>query len=102
MRVGSSFSRLNANTPAVNGKLPGTFSFNCQRRISPSSSKPGSTTFRTFVPESVAGVCGLRLRPHVEELPRPSVELGVAICREQFEVGPVTFARGREHPPRFT
>ncbi len=26
MRVGSSFSRLNGNTPAVNGKLPGRFS----------------------------------------------------------------------------
>ena len=38
IRVGSSFSRLNANTPAVNGKLPGTFSCSCQRRISPSSS----------------------------------------------------------------
>ena len=46
IRVGSSFSRLNANTPAVNGKLPGTFSFNCQRRISPSSSNFGSATLR--------------------------------------------------------
>jgi hypothetical protein len=44
---------LKANTfPAANGKLPGTFSVNCQRRISPSSSYFGSATLGTCVPES--------------------------------------------------
>ena len=38
MRVGSSFSRLNAKTPAVNGNSPGTFSRMRQRSSSPSSS----------------------------------------------------------------
>ena len=52
MRVGSSPSRLNAKTPAVYGNEPGTFSFIRKRRISPSSSKRGSDTLRTLVPES--------------------------------------------------
>ncbi len=60
IRVGSSFSRLNANTPAVNGKLPGTFSFSCQRRISPSSSYRGSATLRTLVPDSDVDVSAVR------------------------------------------
>ena len=38
MRVGSSFSRLNANTPAVYGKLPGTFSSSSHFSSSPWSS----------------------------------------------------------------
>ena len=50
-RVGSSFSRLNANTPAVNGKLPGRFP-SAARRISPSSRKRGSTTLRIFGPRT--------------------------------------------------
>ncbi len=61
MRVGSSFSRLNANTPAVNGKLPGTFSCSCQRRISPSSSYFGSATLRTLVPDSDVVVSAVRI-----------------------------------------
>src|SRR5204862_4541486 len=52
MRVGSSFSRLNGNTPAVNGNAPGRFSRQRQRRISPASSNFGSATFGTLVPES--------------------------------------------------
>ena len=36
----------------MNGKLPGTFSSSCHRRISPSSSNLGSATFGTFVPDS--------------------------------------------------
>src|SRR5882762_5080290 len=51
MRVGSSFSRLKENTPAVNGKAPGRFSRMRHFRISPWSSKPGSATFGTLVPE---------------------------------------------------
>ncbi len=61
IRVGSSFSRLNANTPAVNGKLPGTFSLSCQRRISPSSSNDGSATLRIFVPDSDVDVSAVRI-----------------------------------------
>ena len=38
MRVGSSFSRLNANTPAVYGKVPGTFSSSSHFSSSPWSS----------------------------------------------------------------
>ena len=61
IRVGSSFSRLNANTPPVNGKLPGTFSRSCQRRISPSSSYRGSATLRTLVPDSDVVVSAVRI-----------------------------------------
>src|SRR5450631_4548847 len=61
MRVGSSFSRLKANTPAVNGKLPGTFSVSCQRRISPSSSYFGSATLGTCVPERETVVSAERI-----------------------------------------
>ncbi len=52
MRVGSSFSRLNANTPAVNGNEPGTFSSISHLSCSPWSSYRGSTTLRIGVPES--------------------------------------------------
>src|SRR6185503_11554674 len=52
MRVGSSFSRLNGNTPTVNGNAPNRFSRHRQRRISPASSNFGSATFGTLVPES--------------------------------------------------
>src|ERR1700686_4808216 len=48
IRVGSSFSRLNANSPAVEGKLPGTFSVSCQRRISLETSYLGSATLGTW------------------------------------------------------
>ena len=61
IRVGSSFSRLNANTPPVNGKLPGTFSSSCQRRISPSSSKRGSATLGIFVPDNDVVVSAVRI-----------------------------------------
>src|ERR1700726_1447891 len=61
IRVGSSFSRLNANTPAVKGKLPGTFSVSCQRRISPSSSYLGSATLGTWVPERETVVSAERI-----------------------------------------
>ncbi len=60
MRVGSSFSRLNGNTPAVNGNSPGRFSRMRQRRSSPWSSYFGSATFGTWVPES--DVCVSRVR----------------------------------------
>ena len=61
MRVGSSFSRLNGNTPAVNGNAPGTFSRSSQRRISPWSSKRGSATFGILVPESEVVVSRVRI-----------------------------------------
>ena len=61
IRVGSSFSRLNANTPAVNGKLPGTFSSSCQRRISAASSNFGSATLGTCVPDSDVVVSAVRI-----------------------------------------
>ena len=61
MRVGSSFSRLKAKTPAVNGKLPGTFSSRSQRRSSPWSSKRGSATLRILLPESVVWVSAVRI-----------------------------------------
>ena len=51
MRVGSSFSRLKANTPPVKGKEPGTFSSISHLRISPWSSNLGSATLRISVPE---------------------------------------------------
>src|SRR5437016_10665003 len=52
IRVGSSFSRLNANTPAVKGNDPGTFSFIRKRRTSPSSSNFGSATLGILLPDS--------------------------------------------------
>ncbi|MNT41157.1 hypothetical protein D3C72_1775100 [compost metagenome] len=61
MRVGSSFSRLKANTPAVYGKLPGTFSRISHFSTSPSSSKRGSTTLRTLVPDSVVVTSPVRI-----------------------------------------
>ncbi len=89
IRVGSSFSRLNANTPAVNGKLPGTFSFNCQRSdlavvleirqrdladARAGERGRGERRAQLLVADLhhvfVAGVRGLRLRPHVEQLLR--------------------------------
>ena len=54
IRVGSSFSRLKAKTPAVNGKEPGTFSFMRNFSVSPSSSNLGSTTLRILVPERLS------------------------------------------------
>ena len=52
IRVGSSPSRLNAKTPAVYGKEPGTFSSSSHLSSSPWSSYCGSTTLRTLVPDS--------------------------------------------------
>ena len=60
MRVGSSFSRLKGNTPAVNGNSPGRFSRMRQRSSSPWSSYFGSATFGTCVPESEVCVSCVR------------------------------------------
>ncbi|MBV6475500.1 MAG: hypothetical protein MOGDAGHF_01036 [Rhodocyclaceae bacterium] len=60
MRVGSSFSRLKAKTPAVYGKEPGTFSFMRKRRVSPSSSNFGSTTLRILVPDRLSETSPVR------------------------------------------
>ena len=61
MRVGSSFSRLNANTPPVNGNEPGTFSSISHLSSSPWSSKRGSTTLRISVPDSDLLVSAVRI-----------------------------------------
>ena len=60
IRVGSSFSRLNANVPAVNGNDPGTFSRISHLRISPWSSYFGNATLRMVVPESDFVVSAVR------------------------------------------
>ena len=57
MRAGASPSRLNGNTPAVNGKRPGTFSARRNRTSSASSWVRGSATRGTGVPDSVLRVC---------------------------------------------
>ena len=51
MRVGSSPSRLNANTPPVYGNEPGMPSFIRKRRVSPSSSKRGNETLGMREPD---------------------------------------------------
>jgi hypothetical protein len=51
---------LKANTPAVYGKLPGTFSRNSHDRISPSSRQRGSATFGMRVPDSEVSASGVR------------------------------------------
>ncbi len=98
MRVGSSFSRLNANTPAVNGKAPGhvlpqlpaqDLAVVLERRQRDLADlRAGQRRRRELGADLlvadlhdvlVARVRGLRLRPHVEELPRPRVELRVAV-----------------------
>jgi hypothetical protein len=86
MRVGSSFSRLKANTPAVYGKEPGTFSFMRKRRVSPSSSNFGSTTLRIFVPDSSrgSGRCALPCRGSSRRTRRRSRPLHVGPHLEQL------------------
>ena len=51
MRVGSSPSRLNGKTPAVNGKLPGKFSKPSQLVISPQSLNLGVAILGILSPE---------------------------------------------------
>src|SRR5437762_11140621 len=112
MRVGSSFSRLKKNTPEVNGKEPGRFSRMRHFRISPWSSKPGSATFGSFVPEREielsrvrisflrtlttcsSGVNLLRLRPVFNQLPGARVELGVFLFDERIQRRGVTACGG--------
>ena len=61
IRVGSSFSRLNANVPAVYGNDPGTLSSSSHLRISPSHSHAGSETFGTLLPDRVVCWSGVRI-----------------------------------------
>src|SRR5436189_129644 len=61
MRVGSSFSRLKWNTPAVNGNSPGRFSRRRQRSSSPWSSNFGSATLGTLVPDNDALPSAVRI-----------------------------------------
>ena len=51
IRAGSSFSRLNGKTPAVNGKRPGRFSRRQKRTSSPWSSYAGSATRGIRLPD---------------------------------------------------
>src|SRR5579859_4416128 len=57
IRAGSSPSRLNGNTPAVNGKDPGRFSSRRKRSRSPWSAWRGRATRGTAVPDSDSRVC---------------------------------------------
>ena len=52
IRAGSSPSRLNGNTPAVNGKRPGRFSDRSHRVRSPRSLNRGNATRGTLVPDN--------------------------------------------------
>ncbi len=56
MRAGSSPSRLNANTPAVNGNLPGRLSLRRKRSRSAWSVYFGNETRRTLLPDNVSRV----------------------------------------------
>src|SRR6516164_9435415 len=58
IRAGSSPSRLNGNTPAVNGKWPGRFSSRRNRSRSPWSAYRGSATRGIVIPDSDSRVSG--------------------------------------------
>ena len=60
IRAGSSPSRLNGKTPAVNGKYPGRFSSRRKRSNSPWSSYRGSATRGIRFPDSDSRVSLVR------------------------------------------
>jgi hypothetical protein len=80
MRVGSSFSRLNANTPPVNGKWPGRFSSINQRSVSPGSANFGSEILRIVVPESVVTVSAVRISRSRTFTTCSSPEYAATVC----------------------